>query len=102
EAARRVHQSLTARNRIIFNRYGVPQSETNLEKRKRVNAGDKEFAEVSGELSRLILDPAAGELGAKRLLIVADGALHYIPFGALPDPSGRRPGGKQQPLLLQH
>ncbi len=36
------------------------------------------------KLGRLVLEPVAGMLAGKRLLIVADGALQYIPFGALP------------------
>ena len=36
-------------------------------------------------LARLLLDPVDGELAdAKRLTIVPDGALHYLPFAALP------------------
>jgi len=35
-------------------------------------------------LSRMILGPVERQLGQKRLLIVADGALNYIPFSALP------------------
>jgi tetratricopeptide (TPR) repeat protein/CHAT domain-containing protein len=38
------------------------------------------------ELSRILLGQAAPRLTKKRLLIVADGALQYIPFGALPLP----------------
>jgi CHAT domain-containing protein len=34
----------------------------------------------------MILAPAAANLEAKRLLIVSDGALHYVPFAALPSP----------------
>lgn len=37
-------------------------------------------------LSKMLLTPAASELGNKRLVIVADGELQYIPFGALPSP----------------
>jgi len=36
----------------------------------------------------MILGPVAGKLGAKRLLIVGDGILQYIPFGVLPEPEG--------------
>jgi CHAT domain-containing protein/tetratricopeptide (TPR) repeat protein len=43
-------------------------------------------------LSRMLLAPVAGELGSKRLVIVADGALQYIPFGALPSPGPSRSG----------
>ncbi|BAY22608.1 TPR domain protein [Calothrix sp. NIES-2100] len=37
------------------------------------------------ELSQLILAPVKDKLGTKRLVIVADGALQYIPFAALVD-----------------
>ena len=33
-------------------------------------------------LSEMVLAPAAQQLGQKRLLVVADGALQYVPFGA--------------------
>jgi len=38
------------------------------------------------QLSQMLLAPVAEELGNKRLLIVGDGALQYIPFSALPLP----------------
>jgi CHAT domain-containing protein len=38
-------------------------------------------------LSQLLLGPVADKIGNKRLLIVGDGVLHYLPFGALPSPS---------------
>ena len=37
-------------------------------------------------LSRIVLEPVRGQLANKRLLIVSDGALQYIPFAALPLP----------------
>ncbi|WP_258169856.1 CHAT domain-containing protein [Nostoc sp.] len=37
------------------------------------------------ELSQLILAPVKDKLSTKRLVIVADGALQYIPFAALAD-----------------
>ena len=48
-------------------------------------------------LSRVLLGPLGDRLDGRRLLIVANGALQYIPFGALPDP--RDPGA---PLMLRH
>jgi CHAT domain-containing protein len=51
----------------------------------------------AAELSRILLGQVAERLGARRLLIVADGALQYIPFAALPDP---RDG--VEPLVLRH
>lgn len=38
-------------------------------------------------LGELLLGPVAARLGSKRLLIVSDGSLQYLPFGALPDPT---------------
>ncbi len=38
------------------------------------------------QLSEILLAPVVEQLGNKRLLIVGDGALHYVPFSALPLP----------------
>jgi CHAT domain-containing protein/Tfp pilus assembly protein PilF len=43
----------------------------------------QKVAEASANLGQLILQPAAAQLGNKRLLIVPDGVLHYTPFPAL-------------------
>ena len=40
------------------------------------------------ELGRLVLAPVAGLLRARRLLVVAPGALQYVPFASLPLPGG--------------
>jgi CHAT domain-containing protein len=54
-------------------------------------------------LSRTLLGPVADQLGKKRLLIVADGTLHYVPFGALPDPNSlKASAGGWQPLVVEH
>ena len=45
-----------------------------------------EFDQAAQELSRMILGPVAEALGKKRLLIVGDGIMQYIPFGVLPEP----------------
>ena len=47
---------------------------------------NEQYLAVAASLSRMLLGPVAAQLGKKRLLIVADGMLHYIPFGALPAP----------------
>lgn len=51
------------------------------------------------ELGQLLLRPVAGLIAGKRLLIVADGALQYIPFAALPTPasSGEAADGSPSP-----
>lgn len=47
-------------------------------------------------LGRMLLAPAAPELRGKRLVIVPDGALQYLPFSALPSPA------TGQPLVVEH
>jgi CHAT domain-containing protein len=51
-------------------------------------------------LSRTLLAPVAGQLGRKRLLIVADGALQFIPFAALSNLAGDE--GIYNPLIREH
>jgi len=43
----------------------------------------QKVAQASANLGQVILQPAAAQLGNKRLLIVPDGVLHYTPFQAL-------------------
>jgi CHAT domain-containing protein len=41
------------------------------------------FVAASNALYKAVLEPAAGMIGEKRLMVVADGALSYIPFEVL-------------------
>jgi CHAT domain-containing protein/Tfp pilus assembly protein PilF len=79
-AARRVYESITART------INVPR-ETLEQRRQRLQLADAEYTSASAILSRMILGPVAAELKDKRLLIVSDGVLQYIPFAGLPDPA---------------
>ncbi|HEX8456465.1 MAG TPA: CHAT domain-containing protein [Pyrinomonadaceae bacterium] len=64
QAARRVYQLLSNRPRA---------------------GADVELTKAVDELERMVLSPVAAELARKRrLLVVADGALNYIPFQILP------------------
>ena len=45
-------------------------------------------AAAAQDLARLVLAPASGALTGKRLLVVAPGALQYVPFAVLPLPDG--------------
>jgi CHAT domain-containing protein len=49
---------------------------------------DGEPNPAAQELAQLILAPVAAELKKRRVIVVADGALNYIPFQALPSPMG--------------
>jgi CHAT domain-containing protein len=50
-------------------------------------AGTTALTAALQELSQMVLSPVAAELTKSRIIIVADGVLHYIPFQALPTPS---------------
>ncbi|HEY6804065.1 MAG TPA: CHAT domain-containing protein [Pyrinomonadaceae bacterium] len=49
-------------------------------------SSNQESNTSTAALSKLLLEPLSGKLGHDRLLIIADGALQYIPFQALNDP----------------
>ncbi len=54
------------------------------------------------DLSQKLLRPVAGRLGHRRLAIVADGALQYLPFAALPDPDVDDACDQGPPLIADH
>ncbi|MFN7930677.1 MAG: CHAT domain-containing protein [Blastocatellia bacterium] len=91
QAAQRVYELLTAR---------IPrENETNLVAFRRAAQSETQYPAAAEALSQMILGPVAAQLGKKRLLIVADGALHFIPFAALPVPkaeSGRMKAEKSK------
>ena len=84
-AARRVYEIATARNHRV-------EGESVEARRARIAQADAEYSKAALALSRMLLDPAASELNKKRLVIVAEGALQYVPFGALPKPGVRGQG----------
>jgi CHAT domain-containing protein/Tfp pilus assembly protein PilF len=53
-------------------------------------------------LSNLVVAPLGEALRHKRLLVVSDGALHYVPFAALPEPNRRGADGLPLPLVRGH
>lgn len=64
----------------------------------RAAALNESYWRAAGAMSRVLLEPVAAQLDHKRLLIVTDGALQYIPFEALPAPVG----DTSAPLVLEH
>jgi len=61
---------------------------------------EAQASEAAAALSRMLLGPVAELLGNKRLLIVADGSLQYVPFAALPDPTALTVGQESRPPLM--
>jgi CHAT domain-containing protein/tetratricopeptide (TPR) repeat protein len=59
-----------------------------------------EYWHKASILTEMVLGPVAAQIENKRLVIVADGALQYIPFAALPVPGAE--SGQAIPLVFQH
>jgi CHAT domain-containing protein/tetratricopeptide (TPR) repeat protein len=66
----------------------------------RTASNERQLQDAIIALSRQVIAPAASLLGTKRLLIVADGALQYVPFAALTAHSNIATGYK--PLVVDH
>ena len=67
---------ITAAARAVYeNVKKEPDAETN-----------GQLSKASAELGEMILRPVAHELTGSRVIVVADGALNYIPFQLLPNP----------------
>jgi CHAT domain-containing protein len=95
-AARAVTTAATARNEQV-------KFETGEERRQRLVDSDTAFGTAARELSRMLLAPVQAVIRGKRLVLVSDGGLAGVPFGALPVPSRAETGpagGGEGPDLL--
>jgi CHAT domain-containing protein/tetratricopeptide (TPR) repeat protein len=92
-AAKAVYGFLSSRSTAI-------RGETRSQRQSRERNATIGYAEAAAKLGRMLLTPVAGQIQGKRLLIVSDGALQYIPFAALPSPQSRI--GSQVPLIAEH
>jgi len=88
-AVRRFRDLLIARN---VQRIG----EAPEQKRRRLRQAEAEYPVASAALGQMLLGPVSSLLSEKRLLIVGDGVLDYVPFAALPE------DGKATPLIVHH
>jgi len=82
----------------------VPKkNESPAQQKARVAQTAAAYPAAAAKMSGILLDPIASLLGRKRLLIVADGVLQYIPFTALPESGKSTPGdGPSRPLVVNH
>lgn len=63
----------------------------------------QDYENLATELSDLLLLPAIDKLDKKRLVIVADGILNFIPFSTLAEPKTKKLPSKQYlPLIVNH
>jgi CHAT domain-containing protein len=95
-AARHYYQLLTVHQRqrdVGFDQY-----------QEQVKEAEAELPQMAAKLSQMLLAPVAGKIGRKRLVIVADGALQYIPFQTLtlPVESAGSVNREPRPILLDH
>lgn len=51
------------------------------------SGNENELAQATGTLAQMILSPVAAELNKRRIIVISDGALNYIPFQILPSPA---------------
>jgi CHAT domain-containing protein/tetratricopeptide (TPR) repeat protein len=90
-AAREVYRMLTAR-------LPIPEESVG-EYRRRVKEADAGYWAAASRLSEMLLGPVVDRLGGKRIVVVSDGAMQYVPFAALPIP-GR--AGEPVPMIFDH
>jgi CHAT domain-containing protein/Tfp pilus assembly protein PilF len=89
-------EATTQRVRNLLTASQPRPGETATKRQARIRDARANYWPQAAALSRMLLGPAASQLGAKRLLIVADGALQYLPFGALPTPERLGNGGTRR------
>jgi CHAT domain-containing protein/tetratricopeptide (TPR) repeat protein len=78
-AVRRLYDPLMARNQ-------KPQGETPAARTRRIRRADQAYRSAAATATKMLLDSVGSRIAGKRLLIVGEGALQYLPFGALPEP----------------
>jgi CHAT domain-containing protein/tetratricopeptide (TPR) repeat protein len=103
-ATKDMYDLLTVRSKVVAH-------ETPAQRQSRIEQADAAYPRAATALSTMILKPVASELGKKRLVVVSDGALQYVPFGALPVPvdngqpqvvSRRARQSGYTPLIVEH
>ena len=101
-AARDFYNLVNARNTF-------QKGETEQQHTTRIARSDAAIPKAAAALSKLLLTPVVGQLGKKRIAIVADGILHFVPFGALPIVDDEAAGAgltplaeKPRPLIADH
>ena len=93
-AVRRLYDPLMARKQ-------KPPGETPAARARRIRQADQAYLSAAARATRMLLDPVASKIAGKRLLIVGEGVLQYLPFAALPEP-GTGEQGKAPPLIANH
>jgi CHAT domain-containing protein len=102
DAVRHLSELLTEPGRQVA-------GETPAQRQTRIKRSESAYWVAATGLSRMLLGPVAPQLGTKRLLVVGDGALQYLPFAALPAPEmsdrgveSKKRTAPPRPLILEH
>lgn len=91
DAGREVYTLLTARQAI--------DEKSDSGYQANVEASDRLYYEKAFKLSQMMLGPVAEQLGNRRLVVVTEGMLQYIPLDALPvPPTGRAIGPNENAI----
>ena len=88
--AQRVYERLVAR---------LASTESGSLREAEIKRADEEFWLEAARLSDMLIAPVLKHIAGKRLLVVTDGMLQYVPFSALPIPRG---AAAPVPLLAEH
>lgn len=83
-AVETLRELVTAPSRVL-------EQEAVPDRRERLARAAECLPQAAARLADLILAPLDGRLDGKRLAVVADGALHQLPFGVLPEPGSGAP-----------
>lgn len=102
DAGREVYKLLTARQQVGEKLDGSYQA--------NVETSDRLYYEKALKLSQMLLGPVAEQLGEKRLVVVTEGVLQYVPLDALPEPPQQITGqsnpetapSNSPPLIANH
>ncbi|HET6984779.1 MAG TPA: CHAT domain-containing tetratricopeptide repeat protein [Myxococcaceae bacterium] len=84
------------RSATLPGRHAIEQAVAALHRRWSAPHAVDDGGALARALSRMVLGPVADALGARSLVVVADGALQQIPFAALPVP------GRSTALIERH
>jgi CHAT domain-containing protein len=88
-----MYELLTARNGKLAN-------ETPASRAARLRQADEAWVGAAMKVSRMLLEPAVSHIEGKRIVIVGEGVLQYLPFAALPDPAPDKVDAA--PLIAKH
>jgi CHAT domain-containing protein/Tfp pilus assembly protein PilF len=94
QSARKVYELLTAR---ASDKHGESANQRGI----RLAAADVELLRSASDLSQIVIAPVRRELSGDRIVVVADGALQYIPFSILPVDASRA-AAQYRPLVADH